>query len=248
MMRALIADDEPELARHLERELGALWPELEVVAHAANGVEALRLLAEHRPDVAFLDIRMPGLTGLEVAQRLTAPCRVVFVTAYDRYAVEAFEREAVDYLLKPISRPRLAKTVQRLRSQGDGQGPPLAELLARLDSVLRPAPRYLQWIRAGVGERVQLISVDEVLYFEASEKYTSVVTAAREFLIRTPLKELIEQLDPDRFWQVHRSTIVNLQQVESVHRDFAGRLTLTLKDHPATLTVSRSYAHLFRQM
>ncbi len=248
-VQAVIADDEAELAQHLARELAKLWPELEVVALAANGVEALAQIERLRPQIAFLDIRMPGLTGLEVARRLNGDCRVVFVTAYDQYAVEAFERAAVDYLLKPISPERLAKTVARLR---DGAAAPaavdLAALLASLRQALPAPPEYLRWIRAGIGERVELIAVDEVHYFLAADKYTSVVTQEREYLIRTALKELAGQLDPQRFWQIHRGTIVNVERVAAVQRDFGGRLSLTLRGRSEPLKVSRGYSHLFRQM
>ena len=247
-MRAVIADDEPELAGHLQRELGRIWPELVIVGVARNGPEALDLLERERPDVAFLDIRMPAMSGLDVARRLPADCRVVFVTAFDQYAVEAFEREAVDYLLKPVSAERLARTVDRLRrpSAAGQDATALMELLERL----RPAqqPEYLQWIRAGLGERVELVAVDEVIFFHASAKYTDVVTAERELSIRTPIKALVQELNPQTFWQIHRATLVNVRGVDGVHREFSGRLTLTLKGRREELTVSRAFAHRFRQM
>lgn len=247
-LRAVIADDEAELAANLERQLAEAWPELDVVGVARNGPEALELLERERPDVAFLDIRMPGLSGLEVARRLTTECRVVFVTAFDQYAVEAFEQEAVDYLLKPVTSERLARTVERLQRPSAPAPEPaaLSELLERLRGATEP--EYLQWIRAGLGERVQLIGVSEVFYFHASAKYTSVMTASDEFMIRTPIKSLADQLDPQRFWQIHRGTIVNVSVIEAVHREFSGRLSLTLKSRPESLTVSRPFAHLFRQM
>ncbi len=247
-MRAVIADDEAELAAHLERELARAWPELKIVGVACNGPEALALLQELRPEVAFLDIRMPGLSGLEVVKRLDSGCRVVFVTAFDQYAIEAFEQEAVDYLLKPITPERLARTVERLRRPPatDREPAALTELLERVQAA--GEPRYLQWIRAGVGERVQLIGVNEVVYFSASDKYTSVFTAGTELFIRTPIKTLATQLDPQKFWQIHRGTIVNVSQIASVYREFGGRLSITLKGRPEHLTVSRAFAHLFRQM
>ncbi|SEO82862.1 LytR/AlgR family response regulator transcription factor [Aquisalimonas asiatica] len=245
---AVIADDEAELAAHLQRQLAAAWPELDVAGIARNGPEALELLERERPDVAFLDIRMPGLSGLEVAKRLTAQCRVVFVTAFDHYAVEAFEQEAVDYLLKPVTPERLARTVERLRRPSAPTHDPAA-LSALLERLQGPKePEYLQWIRAGLGERVQLVAVNEVFYFHASAKYTSVVTAGDEVMIRTPIKALADQLDPQRFWQIHRGTIVNASVVEAVHREFGGRLSLTLRGRPESLTVSRPFVHLFRQM
>lgn len=247
-LRAVIADDEPELAAYLQRELEQVWPELTIAGVAGSGPEAVELLERERPDVAFLDIRMPGLSGLEVAGRVPSHCRVVFVTAFDEYAVQAFEREAVDYLLKPVSTERLASTVERLRRQpADGLGASaLTDLLQRLQP--EPEPEYLQWIRAGFGERVELVGADQVIYFHASAKYTSVVTAHGEYTIRTPIRMLAEQLDPQLFWQVHRATIVNVRSVERVHREFGGRLTLVLKERPEQLTVSRAFAHRFRQM
>lgn len=256
MARALIADDEPLLAEDLRRRLAALWPELEIVAVCHDGSAALERLHADRPDVAFLDIRMPGLTGLEVAARLDYPCLVVFVTAYDQYAVEAFERAAADYVLKPADDARLTTTVARLkRALGEPSGTERTRLAAALAEVLgkvspgntaMPAP--LKWIRASVGDSVRLVPVAEVRYFQAADKYTAVMTASAELLIRTPIKELAEQLDPETFWQVHRGTIVNATFVTAARHDESGRVLLGLRDRPETVTVSRSYAHLFRQM
>lgn len=249
---ALIADDEPLLAEDVHRRLQVLWPELQVVAVCHDGPAALAQLEQDKPDIAFLDIRMPGLSGLEVAARLDFPCRLVFVTAYDQHAVEAFEQAAVDYVLKPAEDARLAKTVARLR--GALAGPSDSErsrLVAALEKVgLRDAakPALLKWIRASVGEAVRLVPVAEVRYFQAADKYTAVMTAAGELLIRTPIKELVEQLDPEIFWQVHRGAIVNAQFVTAARHDESGRVLLSLRDRPERVTVSRSYAHLFRQM
>ncbi len=249
-MKALIADDEPLLAQHLRTRLARLWPELEIAGMAANGLEALEMIERLKPEVAFLDIRMPGLTGLEVAQRLATPpraaCRVVFVTAYDEFAVQAFEREAVDYLLKPVADDRLALAVERL-----GRAPAVAQpedLLQRLQALLPKAAPHLAWVRASVGSEVRLVAVDEVCYFQAADKYTAVFTRDAELLIRTPIKELAEQLDSDRFWQVHRGTLVNLRQVVSARHDALGRVSLRLRDRPEAVAVSRGYAHLFKQM
>jgi DNA-binding LytR/AlgR family response regulator len=255
--RALIADDEPHLAGYLRERLAAVWPELDIVGVAGDGPEALRLIAEHDPDVLFLDIRMPGLTGLEVARRADAGVHVVFVTAYDEYAVPAFEREAVDYLLKPVSDERLRETVRRLRERIRNAAPS-AGLAAALETLGRMLPALagsaagtgerLAWVRAAIGNQVRLIAVEEVCYFQANDKYTSVFTRDGEALIRTSLRELAEQLDPAHFWQIHRSTIVNLTHVASSTRDLSGRIQIRLKSRPETLAVSRAFAHRFRQM
>lgn len=249
--RALIADDEANLAEHLRARLAEAWPGLEVLPLAANGLEALRAIEEHDPDVAFLDIRMPGLTGLELARRIDSKTHVVFVTAYDQYAVEAFDRDAVDYLLKPVTGERLARCIERLRAKlARSQAPPsLDEVLARLARAI-PAggAGRLRWVRALKGEVVQQIAVDDVLYFQASDKYTCVVTRAGEALIRTPLAELAAQLDPEVFWQIHRATVVNMNAVASTRRDLGGRVFVRLKDGGVELPVSRAYAQRFKQM
>jgi DNA-binding LytR/AlgR family response regulator len=255
LARAIIAEDEPNLAAYLRERLGVTWPELDIVGVANNGAEALRLIEEHDPDVLFLDIRMPGLSGIEIARRAAEGVHVVFVTAYDQYAVQAFEREAVDYLLKPVTDERLSETVRRLRER---LRKPVAgdDLKRALDSLSRllpaidgqAAPGRLAWIRAAVGNQVRLIGIDEICYFKANDKYTSVFTAEGEALIRTSLKDLAEQLDPERFWQIHRGTIVNLAAVMSSARDLAGRTQLRLKSRPETLLVSRAFAHRFRPM
>ncbi|MFC4161246.1 LytR/AlgR family response regulator transcription factor [Chitinimonas lacunae] len=251
-LTALIADDEPHLAEYLRQRLQALWPELQIVAVARNGLEAVAALHEHEPTVAFLDIKMPGLSGLEVAGA-AQNCHCVFVTAYDQYAVAAFERDAVDYLLKPYSDERLSRTIQKLKDRlGSGQPALAGDLLEQLRQALSPnrpgTPARLSWIRAGNGHDVKLIAVDDVCYFQASDKYTSVVTGTGEYLIRTPLKELLEQLDPQRFWQVHRATVVNVSAIEEARRDFSGKVSLKLKARPELLMVSRAFSHLFRQM
>ena len=230
-----------------------------MVAHAANGLDALRLIDEQAPDVAFLDIRMPGLTGLDVAARLTSgpkPPHIVFVTAYDQYAVEAFEQSAVDYLLKPASLERLERTVARLQQKtAAAPAAALQALLAQLSGGLltaaaapAPAAAPLQWIRAAQGEQTRLISIDEVIYFQSNDKYTSVFLADGESLIRTPLSKLREQLDEQQFWQIHRSVIVAARHVAGTRQDFRGRLMVQLKGRPEELVVSRNYVDLFRQM
>ena len=250
-MRALIAEDERHLADDLQRRLQRLWPELQIVSVVHDGVAAAAALAEIKPDCAFLDIRMPGKTGLEAARSAPAGCRVVFVTAYDEHAVQAFEQAAVDYLLKPVSDERLARCVERLQQQAVTT--PLAapdDMLQRLQRLLaEPAkPEYLRWLRAQVGQAVRMVAVEEVCCLQSADKYTLLLTRDAELVLRTPLKDLIAQLDPQEFWQVHRGTVVNVRQIVSAHHDMLGKVTLTLRDRPERIAVSRSYAHLFRQM
>jgi len=248
---ALIADDEQNLAQDLRARLRGLWPELDVLPLAANGLDALRAIEEDAPLVAFLDIRMPGLTGLEVARRIDPRTHVVFVTAYDQYAVEAFEREAVDYLLKPVTDDRLAQCVQRLRRKVEAAAHPqaMADVLERLARALPGATGgRLRWVRALKGDIVEQIAVDEVLYFQAQDKYTCVMTREGESLIRTPLAEIAAQLDGEVFWQIHRGTVVNMDEVSATRRDLAGRVFVRLKDGKTELPVSRAYAQRFRHM
>ena len=249
-MNALIADDEPLLALSLKTALGELWPELEIAAVLPNGQEAVTAAERLRPDFAFLDIRMPGLDGLEAAAEIAdrmgeAAPAIVFVTAYDEYATKAFEVAAIDYVLKPVAVDRLASTVARLKSRQRG----FEELARQLRSLgsLVPKAQMLKHVRASTGNSVRLIPIDAVCYFQAADKYTTVVTAAAEELIRTPLKELAAQL-PEIFQQVHRGTIVNLQEVAAAVRDEAGRISLRLRNRKETLAVSRVYAELFRAM
>lgn len=246
-MKVLIADDEPHLASDLKRRLVRLWPEIEVVSVLHDGSAAEIALQELKPDIAFLDIRMPRKSGLDVAKFAPSGCRVVFVTAFDEHAVQAFEQAAVDYLLKPVSDERLAKCVDRLK---DRSATAQNELLVRLQQLLtKPSkPEPLRWLRVQVGQAVRLMAVEDVCYFQSADKYTSVVTRDAELLLRTPLKELISQLDSEQFWQVHRGTVVNVRQILSAHHNVLGRITLALRDRPEKLAVSRSYAHLFRQM
>lgn len=257
-IRALIADDEAHLREYLEGQLKTVWPELRVVARAANGLEALAMTDDHAPDVVFLDIRMPGLTGLDVAARLVeggkAP-HIVFVTAFDQYAVEAFEHSAVDYLLKPASLERLEKTVAKLKARlatpaAAVPAAALQALLAQLSAApaAAPAAAPLQWIRASHGDETRLIPIEDVIYFQSNDKYTSVFVADGESLIRTPISKLREQLDEQQFWQIHRSVIVAARHVAGTRQDFRGRLMVQLKGRPEQLVVSRNYVDLFRGM
>ena len=252
---AIIADDEPRLAEYRKERLAAMWPELVIAGMAANGPEAKALIDAEAPDIAFLDIQMPGLTGLDVARGTSTDVNIVFVTAYDQYALDAFERAAVDYLLKPVTDERLAQTIERLKKRvaSAAPAPDLAAVLATLREVVpalgaSAAAGRLAWVRASAGSQVRLIAVDDVCYFQANDKYTSVFTREGEALIRTSLRELLDQLDPNRFWQVHRGTIVNLAHVAATVRDFAGHITLTLKSRPEAVAVSRAFAHRFKQM
>ena len=248
MPRAIIADDEPHLADFLREQLGLLWPELEIVHVAEDGIEAARCIAELNPDLAFLDIQMPGMSGLSVAQGIEGLTRVVFVTAYDQYALQAFEHAALDYVLKPVGSERLARMLARLKTACAPRVPDarLADALARL---MAPAPQArLRYIRAGQGELTFQVAVDEVLFFHADDKYTVVRTAAGERLIRTSIAELASQLDPDRFWQVHRSTLINLDYLEGTRRDEMSRLFVRMRGHAAELPVSRAYVHRFKAM
>jgi len=265
---AVLADDERLMRDQLRARLTEVWPELVFVGEAKNGTEAVAMVSEHEPDFAFLDIRMPGMTGIEAAREILArednQTQIVFITAYDQYAVEAFEQGAIDYVLKPADRERLAKTVARLRQRAanDDHGTQVpstdvAALLTRLANRLdetaggqpgRSSTTRLQWIQASVGQSLRLIPVDDVLFFQSDEKYTRVQTAQFEALIKKPIKELIEELDPDRFWQIHRSTLVNAQAITGVSRDFRGRQIVTVNGHSQKLEVSRTYTHLFKQM
>jgi len=256
MFECVVAEDEELLRTSLLLQLGEVWPELRIVAECEDGASALEAIAEHKPDVAFLDIRMPGLTGIEVAAALaevSPRTQVVFVTAYDQYAIDAFEQGAVDYLLKPVARDRLQATVQRLQARVAAGRPDPATLDALLRHLAqRPAEPAgtppLAWITANSGRETKLIMLDEVAYFRADSKYTVVVTAEGEALLRTPLKELLAVLDPHQFRQIHRSTIVNLKAVASVVRDDSGKGTLRLKGRSETLPVSVPFMALFKGM
>jgi DNA-binding LytR/AlgR family response regulator len=273
--RALIADDERLMREQLRARLAEVWPELEIVAEAKNGLEAVELTESLHPDLVFLDIRMPGMTGVEAARAIAqlpvdedddgdtrgwSGCEIVFITAYDQYAIEAFEQGVVDYVLKPAERERLLVTVERIRKRlaqraGGANGaddvPPAAlqQLLQRLATRMDPAKApQLRWIQATVGQNIQMIPVDEVLFFISDEKYTRVQTATLEALIRKPIKELVEELDAEVFWQIHRSTLVNTRFIAGVSRDLRGRQLVAVKGHPEKLEVSRSFTGLFKGM
>ena len=245
---AVIGEDEPLLADELADLLRALWPELQIVAKATDGVAALNAIEAHAPDIAFLDIHMPLLTGIEVASRVAGRCRIVFITSHDQHALEAFEAGAIDYVLKPPTAARLLTTLERLKERLRQPPVDLARALSGLRVEAPAAPRYLQWINASRGAAVRLLTVEEILYFKSDQKFTLVVTADSESLIKKTIRELSDELDPVMFWQVHRSTVVNVYAIDSVIRDGRGNLTLRLKNRPETLAVSEAYTHLFRQM
>ena len=249
-VKAVIADDEAPLRQFLRARLSEVWPELVICGEARNGKEALDLIERHRPQIAFLDIKMPGITGMQVAEKIAGSCRIVFVTAFDEFAVEAFEKEAVDYLLKPVSKERLEKTVKRLKEGlASGAGLP-AEILQRLLAPLNreEGSRRLQVLRVQHGDGVRLLPVEEVIYFKAEDKYTAVITREGESLVRKPIKELAEELDHEKFWQIHRGVIVNVRFIARMSRSLTGKGVIKLKDRSENLTVSSRYMHLFKQM
>jgi DNA-binding LytR/AlgR family response regulator len=251
--RAIIADDEKELRTYLRSLLTEAWPDLVISGEATNGKEALRLVKSERPQIAFLDIKMPGLTGMDVAKQIAGICHIVFVTAFDRYAVEAFKREAVDYLLKPVSKERLAQTVQRLKERLQSTSSPTPQLSEIVNRILSRLPAqgirdYLRWIKTQHKDAIRLIPVEEIDYFKADDKYTLVMTKEGESLIKKSIKELAEELDPTQFWQIHRGTIVNVSRIDRVSHSVTGKGIVKLKERPELLTVSRNYLHLFKHM
>ena len=253
---ALIADDEDAMRAQLRSRLRDVWPALEIVAEAANGIEAIALAGQHQPDIVFLDIRMPGMSGIEAARMLFNRCHLVFVTAYDQYAIEAFEQGALDYLLKPVNADRLRTTGERLQARLGKQPANIERQLSALlagqgggsSSAGAAKPEYLRWIQAVVGSSLRMISTREVLFFRADEKYTRVQTAQSEVLIRKTLKELADELDPDEFWRIHRSTLVRVDAIQEVTRDLRGRQMVKVKGFEEQLEVSRGNTHLFQQM
>jgi DNA-binding LytR/AlgR family response regulator len=255
MPTAIIADDERLMRDQLRMRLGEVWPELDIVGEAKNGDEAIALVAQLKPDLTFLDIRMPGKTGMEAARQIGGQSNIVFVTAYDQYAVEAFERGAVDYVLKPPEQERLRITVDRLKERlAKPKGAAVVndsvtQMLSQLaEKMAAPKPAYLQWIQASIGQDLRMIPVEDILFFRSDEKYTCVQTERFEALIRKPVRDLAEELDPSLFWQIHRATLVNVNAIEGVTRDIRGRHLVLIKGKPDKLEVSRSFLHLFKQM
>jgi len=248
MPTAIVAEDEPILRTQLEGKLRKLWPELEIIASVGDGAAALEALEDRAPDFMFLDIQMPELTGVEVARHVGNRAHVVFVTAYDQYAIQAFETGAVDYILKPATDDRLAMTLERLKAKLATPPVDLKAVLSQIAQQVGGRKEKLQWIKATVGQNLRLIPVAEVLFFQSDEKYTRVALADGEALIKTPIRELIDGLDPEVFWQIHRSTLVNVNAIASVSRDFRGQAHVKIKGKDENLVVSRIYSHLFKQM
>jgi DNA-binding LytR/AlgR family response regulator len=247
-VRAVIADDEPLLRAQLRSRLARLWPDLAVVHEMENGRDIDQVLDAHAPALFFLDIHMPGVNGLEAARAIAGRAHVVFVTAFDQYAVEAFEQGAIDYVLKPFDEDRLALTCARLRERLSERPARIEELVETLAARLGGSSEHLRWIKASVGSNVRLIPVEEVLFFQSDEKYTRVVTGESEALIRKPIRELLDELDPARFWQIHRATIVTVDHIAGVRRGLKDQAEVSLKGREEALVVSRAFTHLFKQM
>ena len=249
---AVVADDERLMREQIIGRLKEAWPELSIVGEAANGREAVALVRSLEPDIVFLDISMPEMDGIQAAQALAGEVHVVFVTAHDEYAIRAFEQGAIDYLLKPAEPERLALTCERLRARLEDAPDPMSDLLAQLSQrlgggTLKPR-EYMRWVQASVGANIRMIPTSDILFFRAEDKYTRVQTTSFEALIRKPIKELIDELDPNEFWQIHRATVVRVDAVEQVSRNFRGQQTVHVKGSPEKLEVSRSFNHLFKQM
>ncbi|MET3118976.1 DNA-binding LytR/AlgR family response regulator [Undibacterium sp. GrIS 1.8] len=251
MPTAIIADDERLMRDQLRSRLEQVWPELQILDEAKNGEEAVQLVETLQPDFAFLDIRMPAKTGLEAAKEIGNKAHIVFITAYDQYAIEAFDHGAVDYVLKPADVERLTRTVERLKARLHSQAEPndMSNMLAQLAKQMGIGKQsYLQWIQASIGQELRLIPVEEILFFQSDEKYTRVQTVSYEALIRKPVRDLAEELDPALFWQIHRATLVNAKAISGVVRDMRGRHLVQVKGLTEKLEVSRSFVHLFKQM
>jgi DNA-binding LytR/AlgR family response regulator len=244
---AVIAEDEPLIRREMREMLRQLWPELVILAEVGDGVEALAALERHCPDVVFLDIQMPGLSGLEVAQSLNGRAHVVFVTAFDRYAVAAFEQGALDYVLKPISMPRMRLAVERLRARLLEPPADLHRIAELLKELVPPESKYMKWLTVPHGEELRVVSAAEICYLRADQKYTTVVTPHGSFLMTSSLRNMKEKLDPQVFWQIHRSIVVNVAAIDRIYRSFRGALEVKVKGRDELLPVSTAHAHLFRE-
>ena len=248
MPTAIIADDERLMREQIVLRLNQVWPELTILGQAKNGAEAVDMVLQYKPDFAFLDIRMPVKTGIEAAQAIGNAAHIIFITAYDQYAVEAFEHGAIDYVLKPADAERLSTTVERLKKRVQQTPNDMRVLIEKLSQQIKPQASFLKWIQASIGAEIRLIAVEEILFFQSDEKYTRVQTKTVEALIRKPIRELIEELDPALFWQIHRSSLVNVNAIGGVIRDMRGRHLVQIKGLNEKLEVSRSYVHLFKQM
>ena len=251
MVTAIIADDEDLPRKELRRMLAELWPELNIVAESEHGADALEAIYVHTPDIAFLDIRMPGMSGLDVANAIKGRCHAVFTTAYDNHAIAAFAAGAIDYLLKPISRERLIEAITRLKERLESKrnAPDMSQIMEQLDKRLRaPAAEKIRWISASVGDTIKMFPIEKILFFTSDEKYTRVVSSEDEAHVRKPLKEIIDGLDTEVFWQIHRSVVVRADAILRAHRDEMGRVTVELRGSKETLKVSQAYAWRFKPM
>jgi DNA-binding LytR/AlgR family response regulator len=246
--RAILVEDEVTLREQVEELLADIWPELEIVASVGDGVKALAALEQHRPELMFLDVEMPEMSGIEVARQASGKCHVAFVTAYSSYATQAFDAGAIDYVLKPVNRERLAIACKRIQERLASTPGDLEQVLAILAARVAKAKPYLRWITASRGTNIRMITIEEVCYFQADTKYTLVALADGESLIHVAIRDLLEQLDPQMFWQIHRSTIVNVQEIETIGRDATGHVIVRMKRRQETLRVSQQFAYRFRQM
>jgi DNA-binding LytR/AlgR family response regulator len=246
-LRAIIAEDEPLLRAEVRCALKQLWPDLEVCAEAADGLQAVELLDKFAPDILFLDIQMPGRTGLEVARHASGRAHVVFITAYDSYAVQAFEQGAADYILKPLSLERLRSTVERLRSRTREAPADLSKLAELFKGLVSPAGSYIKWLTVPQGEELRVLAVSEILYLKADNKYTTLATRGGTFLLNSSLKEMQSKLDPEAFWQIHRGTVIAVSAIDTIYRSFRGALEIKVKDRAELLPVSAAYTHLFKR-
>jgi DNA-binding LytR/AlgR family response regulator len=244
---AVIAEDEPLIRLEIRDILTQLWPELRIVSEVGDGVEALATLERLRPNILFLDIQMPGMSGLEVAEHVNKQAHVVFITAFDRYAVAAFEHGALDYILKPISLQRMKLTIERLRSRLHEPPADLGRIAELLKELVPPESKYLKWLTVPQGAELRVVAAGEICYLRAEQKYTTLVTADGSFLLTASLRQMKEKLDPQVFWQIHRSTVVNVGAIDRIYRSFRGALEIKVKGREELLSVSAAHAHLFRE-